>query len=218
MSTPHAESQTAPAQLHACFALAGHQRLNLPSGLNPLQAWYYLSHQVQRAPQNLADHTRRILLCVHPSLRNNLPGALADLYQILGDRGKALRQHMLRVASVGLSEKGQAFFTRWIESGACPVRPAPRFAGAVIADAGANVPGLMCAGDTTLQACINEAQDALQSELALAKTRDARRTLSHAPHDIPALAVLHALAKQGGERSAVRRYRQRLLSPPEAWS
>lgn len=211
MPTSPVQAPTAPRRLHACFALAGHQRLNLPEGIAPREAWHYLSHQVQRRPQDLAEHTRRILLCVHPALRYCLPGALADLFQILGQRGYALREHLLGCAAVALSERGRRFFRCWLEEGACPVSPTPRFVGAVVADAGTLAPGLLSLHGRTLQARIHEAEESLQDERALGLTRTARRALSEDAQEVAALATLHALARQGGERAAVKRYRERLL-------
>ncbi len=57
-----------------------------------------------RKPADLLTHTRRIRLCVQPTLQDRLAGALMDLDYVLGGRGSALRVRLQTEALAAIGD------------------------------------------------------------------------------------------------------------------
>lgn len=109
------ESTQAPPELPLAFSLATERGLRVQQDYKPADAWRFLSHHIRRYPQDLRAHTQRTLLAQHESLKDNLPGALQDVFLALGDAGQLLRQRLLDLVSDDLSEEDKSFFLEWLK-------------------------------------------------------------------------------------------------------
>lgn len=57
----------------------------------------YLEHKIQREPNDLTAHVRRIMIARAYARREILAAALQNLFRILGSRGKGLRSQLLKL-------------------------------------------------------------------------------------------------------------------------
>lgn len=88
------------------FCLSVRQPLyKKPKGVDSERYYQYLTQMIQRNPQDLSLHVRRISLAVKLKDKKRTPAALLDLYWILGNRGKELRVRMLHHAKNWLSNE-----------------------------------------------------------------------------------------------------------------
>ncbi|MCB1754473.1 MAG: hypothetical protein KDJ38_03060 [Gammaproteobacteria bacterium] len=103
-----------PPRAHVSFLLYGNKTLSLPGEDSAFPAWEYLSYCIIRNPAHLLTHIRRILLCQRPELQHYIPGALHDLFLVLGNRGYPLRDRMLRANEPFLSRDYINQFRHWL--------------------------------------------------------------------------------------------------------
>ena len=77
---------------HPEFGLAGVSAINLPKVWRDRRTADYLAHCVARNPRDLRAHARRI--AIHHALgeRDDLAGAVIDLFIVLGDKGASLKR------------------------------------------------------------------------------------------------------------------------------
>ena len=77
----------------------------------------HLEQRVLRNPRDLLSHVRRLFVANDLSDVAATEGALADLFIILGSRGKPLRTRLLELVADKLSTDRRAFFDSHLEGG-----------------------------------------------------------------------------------------------------
>jgi hypothetical protein len=70
----------------------------------------YFGYSVARNPNDLLTHVQRINLHVRNKEADRAEGALLDLFIVLGKKGTALREHMLKIVNPLLNQKAKEFF------------------------------------------------------------------------------------------------------------
>ncbi len=106
--------------VNACFMLESRSSLHVPAVIPTYAAWHYLSNLIVRNPGDLLNHTRRVLHCRQPALKQFLPGALYDLFLVLNDAGFALRTRVFRSVLPDLPDDHGEYFERWLMDGRQP--------------------------------------------------------------------------------------------------
>ncbi len=118
---------------HACFFLQNENKLLIPDNvLSDYAVWHYLSHCISRKPKNLHNHTRRILYCRKPFLNQYLPGALHDLFVVLGDCGYQLRKHLFETCQTFMGKYEVNYFQQWLTEQSRPNKDLQHFKGALL--------------------------------------------------------------------------------------
>ncbi len=85
----------------------------------------HLEQRVLRNPRDLLSHVRRVLVASDLGDVAATEGALADLFIILGKRGRPLRTRLFEGVFGGLSTEHRAFFKSHLESGLAANEPMP---------------------------------------------------------------------------------------------
>lgn len=103
------EDALALPQLDPGFAVgsSGEVRLSVPCDADEVAR--VLAYSVARDPADVKSHVQRIFWLIDQDRAAQLGGALADLFIALGDKGRALRSRMLRVAAPHLSPVSNEF-------------------------------------------------------------------------------------------------------------
>jgi hypothetical protein len=118
---------------HACFLLEAGHDLYLPDGVSAYELWRNLSHRLMRQPEDLRAQTQRVLLCQrHVALYSRLPGALHDLFFVLGASGLALRQRLLAASMSVLDDESALLLGRWLAGSLPGGPPVGTFNGSVL--------------------------------------------------------------------------------------
>lgn len=71
----------------------------MPSAAHAERYLDFLRHRIVRRPTDLTAHVRRILVARAYRLDKLIPGALQDLFRVLGDKGAGLRAHLLTLCA-----------------------------------------------------------------------------------------------------------------------
>jgi len=103
-------------KLEAAFALTDREHLNI-SVDDKVEAKRHLSYELTRTPDDLHHHVQRIFLLLSNQDRDNLMGAMLDLFIVLGTKGRDLRERMLTYAKPFLPKVGYDFLLRHLEQG-----------------------------------------------------------------------------------------------------
>jgi hypothetical protein len=92
------------------FQLFGSTKLNIDT--HGLQEKFkeYFDYSVARNPNDLRTHIQRINLHVRNEEADRAEGALLDLFIVLGSKGTALREHMLKTVTPLLNQESKEFF------------------------------------------------------------------------------------------------------------
>ncbi|MCU7829283.1 MAG: hypothetical protein KZQ85_09470 [Candidatus Thiodiazotropha sp. (ex Myrtea sp. 'scaly one' KF741663)] len=96
----------------------------------PVSGWQdtfsqYLIKRVRRNPRDLRAHVQRTLMYLSQRDPKALYAALIDLFLILGDRGREIRENLLRQARRQLTEEQYQFLMSRIETGLSTQEPLP---------------------------------------------------------------------------------------------
>lgn len=122
---------TSASEVH--FRVAGNTRLRIRKGLDCDRGYAYLSQQVARRPQDLRLHMQRIFLLVDSKQKDRLPGALVDLFIVLGAAGQALKKRCLKLATGLLDGAARRLLESAVNRGIRPDDPAlSRYRGTVL--------------------------------------------------------------------------------------
>ncbi len=78
---------------------------------------HFLEHRIQRDPRDLLSHVRRVMSEHARGDAEGTHGALLDLFLVLGQRGRPLRQRLLDLVSGCLTKEQRRFFHDRLESG-----------------------------------------------------------------------------------------------------
>ncbi|MEE9412290.1 MAG: hypothetical protein V3V22_04480 [Methylococcales bacterium] len=81
------------------FVLDAFRNLRLPTGVNAITRYIFLSRQVQRWPKGLAFRVCRINCAIRMQDQEAVYAAVLDLFYILEDKGQAYRQRILNKVS-----------------------------------------------------------------------------------------------------------------------
>jgi len=84
--------------------------------INTEAAWHFYSHNIQRNPNDLKSHTRRIFLAMQHSEAKFLPGCLSDLFIILKNAGIKLKIRLLKASAPYLDKQEIIRFAKWIKA------------------------------------------------------------------------------------------------------
>ena len=109
----------------ATFLIAGNTQLqiNVPAVCD--KAVEYLDHAVTRTQNDLRSHVQRIFLHVDRKDADAVYGALLDLFLILKERGRPLRERMLKVSRSSLAEERHRFLEQHLKTGIRASDPIP---------------------------------------------------------------------------------------------
>lgn len=77
----------------------------------------HLEQRILRDPRDLLSHVRRVLVASAVRDTDATPGALADLFLVLGKHGRGLRVRLFELVEGQLSASQRRFFARHIENG-----------------------------------------------------------------------------------------------------
>ena len=105
------------AVIEAAFRIPGTTHLQLKVHDWGGKAAEYLDHAVARTPGDLRGHVQRINLHIQRNDAEAVYGALLDLFIILTDRGRPLRERMLKLSRTVLSEERYRFLAQRLEVG-----------------------------------------------------------------------------------------------------
>lgn len=108
--------------MDAYFRIAASQRLQVHDLAAFDASLAHLEHCILDNPSGLRSHVRRIFLLMDHGNSTDLPGALVDLLIALGDKGQALKRHLLALAAPQLPSAVAALLEQHLESGFAPWR------------------------------------------------------------------------------------------------
>lgn len=74
----------------------------------------HLAYAIAREPHDLTNHTRRVLLALRQGDPETVTGCLADLFIVLGSRGKGLREDLLQQAVPLINSDLAMRFRNWL--------------------------------------------------------------------------------------------------------
>ncbi len=104
-----AHMNTAVSENHfpweGAFVLETFRNLRLPTGVNAVTRYMFLSRQVQRWPKGLAFHVCRINCAIRMNNQEAVYSAVLDLFYILEGKGQAFCQRILSKVSEHLSDE-----------------------------------------------------------------------------------------------------------------
>lgn len=98
----------------------------------PLTHWRQLTLNVKASPNNLVNHTQRIMLAMELHLQPYLAGAFQDFFIALKDTGLPLKERMFHLASPLLEGFSRNYFLQWLEEGSDANLDCVRFAGSAL--------------------------------------------------------------------------------------
>ena len=87
----------------------------------------HLERRILRRPRDLESHVRRILALRQLKDADGIAGALADLFLVLGSRGKALKERLYHAVRKHIEPSYARFFGRHLDRGLSPTDPMPSF-------------------------------------------------------------------------------------------
>lgn len=115
------------------FHVAGNTRMHIGAGINHVHGYAYLSQQIMRRPNDLRLHMQRIHLSIDSLQKDKLPGALIDLFIILGEAGHALKQRCLSLTKDLLDDETRKMLESAVRRGIQPDDPdLSRYRGTVL--------------------------------------------------------------------------------------
>ncbi len=82
---------------------------------DPLIHWRQLTLNVKATPNNLGNHTQRIMLAMDIQLQPYLSGAFQDFFIALKETGRPLKEKMFHLASPLLEGYSRPYFLQWLE-------------------------------------------------------------------------------------------------------
>ncbi len=88
----------------------------------------HLEQRIVRRPRDLTSHVRRILTLNELADADGIAGALADLFLVLGRRGRALRTRLVTTVEPRIAPEHAGFFRKHLDDGLSPTDPMPPFA------------------------------------------------------------------------------------------
>lgn len=111
--------------IDVCFSKPGAGGLDYGERLRTQALLDHLAHAVARRPADLMVHVRRIRLAAALEHEAPLAEALADLFIVLGEKGKDLRTRALRDWGAGLSQPSREILERALADGTDGLAPLP---------------------------------------------------------------------------------------------
>lgn len=184
----------------------------------------HLEQRLSRNPRDLLSHVRRLLVANQVRDVAGSEGALADLFIVLGSRGKPLRTRLLKLIADTLTTEHRAFFEAHLESGldaneAMPDLPQSRLSRRI---AGTTEIVVRLGEEDLTERSVDLARESLQSgryDMAQAVLEGA---LDADPGDREVCEELLALYRERGlHKSFFRTYTAllgRQLAVPEQWA
>ena len=82
---------------------------------DPFIDWRQLTLNVKANPNNLGNHTQRIMLAMDIHLQPYLSGAFQDFFITLKETGRPLKEKMFHLASPLLEGYSRDYFLQWLE-------------------------------------------------------------------------------------------------------
>ncbi|MEN8177386.1 MAG: hypothetical protein ABFS39_02070 [Pseudomonadota bacterium] len=101
----------------AAFHIPGNPRLQLKLGDWRDKAAEYLDHAVSRTQQDLRSHVQRVYLHIERKDEDAVYGALVDLFTILKESSRPLRERMLKASRSILGEERYRFLDQHLDAG-----------------------------------------------------------------------------------------------------
>ncbi|MEN8166364.1 MAG: hypothetical protein ABFR65_02680 [Pseudomonadota bacterium] len=119
-STPHMEEKSSRDEaslFDAAFRVPGNTHLQLNMHAWCDKAVEYLDHAISRTQNDLRSHVQRVYLYIDKKDADTVYGALVDLFIILKESGRPLRERMLEASRTVLGEKRYRFLVQHLDSG-----------------------------------------------------------------------------------------------------
>jgi hypothetical protein len=95
-------------------------------------SWRRLNLIVKGQPNQVQQHTQRILFAIQNNLHQFLPGALQDLFIALGTNGRPLRERMYSLVVPLIDHNDREYFHEWLAHNSDSTLECYRFLGSVL--------------------------------------------------------------------------------------
>lgn len=97
-----------------------------------LDKWRRLNLSIKGQPNQFQEHSQRILFALEHNLHQFLPGALQDLFIVLGKNGRPLRERMYSLVVPLIDHNDREYFHEWLAHDSDATLACYRFPGSVL--------------------------------------------------------------------------------------
>ena len=129
----------------------------------------HLEQRIVRRPRDLTSHVRRILMLNELRDADGIAGALADLFLVLGNRGRALKARLVETVEPRLTPEYASFFSEHVDQGLSPADAMPSLARSRLSKQVGGTTRIVVTGDSPDSGAIELAKEAAkagQNEIA----------------------------------------------------